>query len=91
MMIETNPSSIDPNAFASAEAPAKVAVRVTAKRCLCLRNGPGLNYIAIGVLPLNTQVQACAEALANGEPWLEVTTAEGVTGYVAAAFVKEVK
>lgn len=66
-----------------------VQLKVTAKTGLCLRKAPSTNATVLEVL--GTGIAVTATSYTPGEEWICVTTKDGSSGYVKAAFVKEVK
>jgi len=72
---------------APAPGPASVPTQTRYVRVegLCLRSGPGSDYGAITTLAAGTPVQVAQ----FGQDWCKVTTANGLTGYVARDFLAD--
>lgn len=85
--MEINKDSLVANLSSPPEA--LVKLKVSAKPGLCLRKAPSTNATVLEVLGTGTVVMAAHDEL--GEEWVPVATKDGSTGYVKAAFVKEVK
>lgn len=85
--MEINKDSLVANLSSPPEAPVKL--KVSAKPGLCLRKAPSTNATVLEVL--GTGIAVTATFYTPGEEWICVTTKDGSTGYVKAAFVKEVK
>lgn len=85
--MEINKDSLVANLSSPPEAPVKL--KVSAKPGLCLRKAPSTNATVLEVLGTGTVVTATFYT--PGEEWICVTNKDGSSGYVKAAFVKEVK
>ena len=85
--MEINKDSLVANLSSPPEAPVKL--KVSAKPGLCLRKAPSTNATVLDVL--GTGITVTATSYTPGGEWICVTTKDGSTGYVKAAFVKEAK